>query len=204
MFVRAAMALSLLSGVGVADAAAATGDLPQKPGASGCLSVIGFCSSGRALDGAGSVTVSPDGQNAYVASQVSDAVAVFDRGADGTLTQKPGTAGCISNTGAGPLRRRHGARRPFAVTVSPDGDSAYVASVVSDAVAVFDRAANGRLPRRLARRAASRTPERVPCADGTALDGAVSVTVSPDGSTPTSRPAAAARWRCSTAPPTAR
>ena len=63
-----AVAVCLLSGVGVADAAAATGDLVQKPGAAGCLSMIGFCERGVALDGAESITVSPDGTSAYVAS----------------------------------------------------------------------------------------------------------------------------------------
>ena len=45
------------------------------------------------------MSVSPDGQSAYVASFDSDSVAVLDRAADGSLTQKPGTAGCISDTG---------------------------------------------------------------------------------------------------------
>jgi hypothetical protein len=44
---RAALAaVCLLSGVAVADAAAAPGDLVQKPGAAGCLSIIGFCDRG--------------------------------------------------------------------------------------------------------------------------------------------------------------
>jgi DNA-binding beta-propeller fold protein YncE len=90
------VALCLVGGVVVADAEAATGDLVQKPGAAGCLSAVGFCSPGKALDTAISVTVSPDGRSAYVASYAGDAVAVLDRAADGTLTQKPGTAGCTS------------------------------------------------------------------------------------------------------------
>ena len=74
-------------------------------------------------------------------------MAVFDRAADGTLTQKPGTAGCISdNGGGGALRRRDGARGADSVTVSPDGTSAYVAPRDgTGAVAVFDRAADGTL-----------------------------------------------------------
>jgi DNA-binding beta-propeller fold protein YncE len=39
----------------------------------------GRCADGTGLIGATGVTVSPDGQNAYVASFDSDAVAVFDR-----------------------------------------------------------------------------------------------------------------------------
>ena len=82
---------------------AADGTLTQKPGTAGCISDTGAgpCVDGTALDAAARVAVSPDGESVYVASFVSDAVAVFDRAADGTLTQKPGTAGCISETGLG-------------------------------------------------------------------------------------------------------
>ena len=81
------------------------------------------------------LSVSPDGRNAYVASSGSDAVAVFARAADGALTQ----TGCVSDTGAGPCV--DGAALDLArwVTVSPDGRNAYLASVISGAVAVFDR-----------------------------------------------------------------
>ena len=91
------------------------------------------------------MTVSPDGTSAYAASGDSGAVAVFDRAADGTLTQKAGLAGCISEDGSG-------------------GD----------------------------------------CIDGKALDGAAWVTVSPDGRSVYVASGTAVRWRCSTAPRTAR
>ena len=99
--VGALVAAWLLGGVMAADAGAAVGDLAQKPGGAGCLSAIGVCSPAVALDGAWAVTVSADAKSAYVASHESDAVAVLDRAADGALTQKPGTAGCISQTGGG-------------------------------------------------------------------------------------------------------
>ena len=93
---------------------ASDGSLAQKPGPSGCVSNTGAgpCVDGTAaLDGAQSVTVSPDGENAYVTATTftvpnSNAVAVFDRAGDGTLTQseKPGAAGCISDSGSRPLR----------------------------------------------------------------------------------------------------
>ena len=187
LFVAMSGTAVALPATNAADAAAATGDLLQKPGAAGCLSVIGFCERGHALDGAQSITVSPDGQSAYVVADNSDAVAVFDRAGDGTLIQKRGRAGCISNTGAG--RCRDGTAldaqafdgASLSVAVSPDGKSAYVASRISEAVAVFDRTSNGRLIQK---------PEPVgcisedgagPCIDGTALDIANSVAVSPDG-----------------------
>ncbi len=81
-----------------------TGALTQKPGTAGCISetgTAGACVDGTALDRAISVTISPDGTSAYVASVISDAVAIFDRNpTTGALTQKPGTAGCISETGS--------------------------------------------------------------------------------------------------------
>ena len=62
------------------------GTLTQKAGAAACFSDSGAapCVDGTALGGAFEVTVSPDGRNAYVASNASGAVAVFDRAADGT------------------------------------------------------------------------------------------------------------------------
>jgi DNA-binding beta-propeller fold protein YncE len=93
VFVRAALAVCLLCGVGVTDAAAALVIWSQKPGAAGCLSMIGFCERGEDLDGASSVAVSPDGQNAYVAAGESDAVAIFDR--EPSPTPRPDTASPI-------------------------------------------------------------------------------------------------------------
>ena len=84
--------------------------------------------------------VSPDGTSAYVASQTSKAVAIFDRDTTtGALTQKPAMAGCISEDGTGGScvdgAALVGAQ---SVTVAPDGTSAYVASEFSG-VAIFDR-----------------------------------------------------------------
>src|SRR5688572_28219715 len=134
----------LLGGVGAGDAAASPGDLAQKPGAAGCVSMFGFCDRGAALEGAAAIAVSPDGTSAYVASSSDDAVAVFDRGADGTLVQEPGAAGCISESGAGRCRDGTALDGATSVAVSPDGRSVYVTSFGSDAVAVFDRSRDGR------------------------------------------------------------
>ena len=163
------------------EAVAATGDLIQKPGATGCLSVIGFCLPATGLDGPSSTTVSPDNQNVYVTSEISSAVAVFDRAADGTLAQKRGPAGCISDTGAGRCSDGAELGAPVSVTVSPDGQSAYVAAAVGDAVAVFDRAPNGRLTQKPGVAGCISDTGAGPCADGTALDSASAVTLSPDG-----------------------
>ena len=64
-----------------AAALAATGDLYQPLGRTGCISETGAgpCADGHALYGAGAVAVSADGKSVYVASFRSDAVARFNR-----------------------------------------------------------------------------------------------------------------------------
>jgi DNA-binding beta-propeller fold protein YncE len=50
-----------------------------------------------------------------------------------------GTAGCISETGAGTCTDGHGLGSPYTVGVSPDGKNVYAASYFSDAVARLNR-----------------------------------------------------------------
>jgi DNA-binding beta-propeller fold protein YncE len=160
---------------------AADGSLTQKPGPAGCISDTGAgpCRDGSGLEGARSVTVSPNGSSAYVAS--NRGFAVLDRAADGTLTQKPGLAGCISHAGAGPCVASRGFITPSAVAVSPDGAEVYVTAFLSGAVAVFDRAADGSLTQKPGPAGCISDTGAGPCADGTALGDAQSVAVSPDG-----------------------
>jgi DNA-binding beta-propeller fold protein YncE len=183
-------ASALLGGLG-GTAAAATGDLTQKAGTLGCISAHGACTSGAATDGVTSVVVSPDGTSAYAAASNSDAVDVFDRASNGTLTQKAGAFGCIANpgTGTGNASCTPGIALAGAgsVAISPDGTSVYVASSKSDAVVVFDRASNGTLTQKAGLTGCiSQTGTGGLCTTGTALDlafGATlnAVTVSPDG-----------------------
>ena len=123
------------------------------------------------LSGASSVTISPDGNNVYVASSTwdEDAVAVFSRDADdsGKLSfvhvLKDGVDGVDGLYGA------------ESVTVSRDGNNVYVASWDDDAVAVFSRDAydSGKLS------FVHVLKDGVGGVDG--LNGASSVTISPDG-----------------------
>jgi len=91
------------------------------------------------------LTVSPDGTALYVASQFSDAVAVFARNAlTGSLTQLNGMAGCVSEEGnddgmALVCADGQGLVGAIAVTVSPDGLNVYAASYISNALTVFNR-----------------------------------------------------------------
>jgi hypothetical protein len=182
----------LALGVGILtfapEASAANGDLTQKTGTAGCISedgTGGACANGVALENARSVTISPDGTSAYVASVISNAVAIFDRDpTTGELTQKPGTAGCISEDGTGGACANGVAlKAAISVAVSPDGTSAYVASAASNAVAIFDRnPTTGELTQKPGTAACiSEDGTGGACAEGVELDGATSVTVSPDG-----------------------
>ena len=86
----------------------------------------------------------------------SDAVARLNRNTTtGAITQPAGTAGCVSETGAGPCADGHGLNGAHSVAVSADGKSVYVASIVSDAVARFNRAP---YPPRLRRTGGARSP----------------------------------------------
>ncbi len=119
----------------------ATGILFQEPGIDGCISEggTGGCASGTALIDAFVITATPDGASVYVGSAAVSSVAVFDRDlVDGDLTQKTGTAACISNTGGG-CAQGTALSLPFGITTSPDGRSVYVASLSSSAVAAFSR-----------------------------------------------------------------
>jgi 6-phosphogluconolactonase (cycloisomerase 2 family) len=132
--------------VAVFDRDPGTGVLTQVAGTAGCVSETGTggaCADGVALDQVRAVAVSPDGDHLYAVTEFSDAVAVFDRDpGTGQLTQLAGTAGCVSETGTGgactdgvALDGGHG------VTVSPDGDHVYTASLTSSsgAITIFER-----------------------------------------------------------------
>ena len=58
-----------------------TGVVAQKPGPRGCVAPhqVHGCTLGRALKGAGSIVVSPDGRNVYSTASLSNAVDIFRR-----------------------------------------------------------------------------------------------------------------------------
>ena len=118
------------------------------------------------LYGVISVTVSPDGKYVYSAYVTDDAVAAFGRNATtGELTfvedEKDGTGGV------------DGFDRAASIALNPDGKRLYVAAKNDDALAVFSQNAMvGNLT----------FIEIVEDGEGgDGLDGATSVTVSPDG-----------------------
>ncbi len=126
-----------------ATALAVPGFLTQKAGTAGCVSedgTSGECQDGRAIDEPVAMAASPDGKNVYVAAEDSEAIAIFDRGGDGTLTQKAGTAGCISDDGSsGACQDGYGLEGVNAVVVSPDGENVYAGGYTQDVILTFNR-----------------------------------------------------------------
>jgi DNA-binding beta-propeller fold protein YncE len=169
-----------------------SGTLSQLGGAHGCLvdrsAHRGSCGSARALKGPGpfmgsrAIAVSPDGKNVYVASSKSDAIAIFKRDPrSGTLTQPPGTGGCIAAKGGG-CATAVGLDGPNSVAVSPDGLNVYATSRASNTISVFRRDASTGALSQLPGAAGCIAGLPVPvCASGRALVGPDVVIVSPSG-----------------------
>jgi DNA-binding beta-propeller fold protein YncE len=159
------------------------GSVSQKPGEAGCLRVVVFegCGRGRRVEDARAVAVSPDGTSVYVATPQDLDVAIFDRGPDGSLAQKPGLDGCISSfplaTDCRQVRSLGGA----GVSVSPDGGQVYVAGRGDAGVAVFDRDAAGGLIQKPGTAGCVSGLEVQGCGRGRGMHDPVSVTLSPDG-----------------------
>ena len=121
------------------------------------------------LDGATSVTISPDGRHLYVAAAVDDALTAFTRypyPATGALSfveaEKDGVGGV------------DGLNNARGVSISPDGKNVYVASQTDDALAAF-----ARNPSTGALSFVEAEKDGVGGVDG--LNGAHGVAVSPDG-----------------------
>lgn len=137
------------------------------------------------------ITISPDGRNAYVASDLSYTVNQFSRDmTTGALRPLPADNACIKDVDTADIvpctRKANGLKFAFKVTISADGRFAYVAAIAGDAVAVFGRdQATGeltQLPGADACVADVHAGSNAHCPrKALGLDGAASVTISPDG-----------------------
>jgi DNA-binding beta-propeller fold protein YncE len=172
---------------------ALTGQLTQLSGTDGCVSwggTSGECVAGRGLTTPTSVAVSSDGKNVYVASgndnRMSALLAFARNSTTGAITQLAGQAGCIKEQGGGPWCADGKALfAPTSLAVSPDGKNVYV-TTYDKAIAVFRRDLQSGALTQLAGTAGcisetGTTTNGDACADGKALDTALSVAVSGDG-----------------------
>jgi fibronectin-binding autotransporter adhesin len=119
-----------------------SGALTQLPGEAGCIAgaALPGCATGRALLGPDVVTISPNGANVYVGSFFGNEVAVFARNRDGgALTQPGGSGGCIAETTSSGCATGIALGAPEGMAISPSGAWVYVASALSNAVAVLAR-----------------------------------------------------------------
>jgi DNA-binding beta-propeller fold protein YncE len=161
-----------------------TGALTQLPGGAGCVSGLALpdCAGGRALVGPDVVIVSPEGNSVYVGSFLGNAVAAFSRdGATGALTQLPEAGGCIAEAVAG-CAAGIALGAPEGLAIGNDGTSVYVASALSNAVAVLARdPATGTLTQASAGGGCIVDVALTGCTTGVQLSGANAVAVSPRG-----------------------
>lgn len=160
----------------------ATGALTQLPAGAGCISGLPVpnCANGRALVAPDVVIVSPDGKNVYVGSFFGNAVASFERSrATGALTQPEGSAGCIAEAMSG-CAPGIALAAPEGMAISRDGASVYVASALSNALAVLARdPSTGALAQATDGSGCIAETLLAGCVSGVQLDGANAVAVSP-------------------------
>lgn len=196
-------ALALAPATAVAQDPAASGSFAELTGEAGCLVQAGAltdefyatgedelkgCDKGRGLINSQSITVSPDGRNAYAVAggtrqYGSSAVVTFARAAD---TGDLSFTECISDNGGdgrlgsdGLCGNGDALLGAIDIAVSPDGKHVYVASAGSNGVAWFSREeASGRLKQA---GCVKEVPREDRCISGVGLIGPSSITASPDG-----------------------
>lgn len=130
------------------------------------------------------VTVSPDGEDVYVASFVNEAVAEFKRNPlTGVVTQLPGANNCISDTAASECGTTNAIGLKEAIGVVASGKDVYVGAGGTSAegdIAAFERGAEGALTQ-LPREEACIGATVSGCAHSEHLEGTEDLVVSPDG-----------------------
>jgi len=164
---------------------ASTGALTQLAGGAGCTvdTALWGCTVGVQVGGADAVTVSPDDDDVYVTSFLSNSITAFTRTATtGQLSQQTGTSACAIYVLAVGCSLARAFSAPEGLVVSPDGASVYTTAFVSGAVGVFDRnSESGALIQKPRGAGCMTTGATQDCTPARALLGASSATVSPDG-----------------------
>ena len=108
------------------------------------------CSTGRVVGDTQFIALSPDGTHAY-AGQYDFGISIFDRDpSTGLLTQKSGTAGCITNngnddTGASTCAVGRQAKGTFPLLIAPNGATLYNVDGDDGGVSMFHINSDGTL-----------------------------------------------------------
>lgn len=161
-----------------------TGALSQASDGSGCVTTVPVtgCTTGRQLAGANAVAVSPDSDNVYATSLFSNSITSFDRSSAGTIGQKAGIAGCVSNHGAEGCRFGRYMSQPEGLVVSPDGRNLYATAFGSNAIDVMNRSVTtGSLRQQPRTDTCVAAKPGSECRKARAVNGVSSIAVSPDG-----------------------
>ncbi len=183
LLILGALACAIL----VPNASAATGDLAFQSCQSNATVAGQSCTVQTGLlQQVTNITISPDGKSAYAVGTNSNTVVVFDRNAtSGALAIKSGSAGCFANTTLSPcttITPTGALLTPTALSISPDGKNVYVVAR-SGSLITFDRdTSTGVLTEKpVADGCHASTPLGGCTVDGTILEKASTVSVSPDG-----------------------
>jgi hypothetical protein len=158
--------------------------ISQAPAPSGC-------STGRVVGDTQFIALSPNGLHAY-AGQYGNGISVFDRNATtGMLTQKSGTAGCVTNdgtddTGAGTCAVGRETEGTFPLLIAPNGQTLY--DTGSEGVATFHVNSDGTLVQLSGKNGCLTDDGKdntgaSTCAVGRAVESPYGGAISPDGKT---------------------
>ena len=165
-----------------------SGVIGQSAGTAGCVSESshgGTCVDGRVLGGARAVAVSPDGTQVFVGAYDASSLVILQRSGANPLVQQPGSAGCVSESGASTCTTGQGMAGAADVAVDPAGGRVWVAGRLIHAVAILYRGSTGTITRPAGSAAcisdSGTTSLGALCEDGHNLLGARSVAPSPDG-----------------------
>jgi DNA-binding beta-propeller fold protein YncE len=162
---------------------ASTGVLTQLADA-GCIvdTALSGCTVGVQVAGADAVVVSPDDDDVYVTSFLSDSVTAFTRAAkSGQLSQQTGTSACAIYVLAVGCSLARAFSAPEGLAVSPDGASVYATAFASGALDVFNRGESGALIQKPRSAGCITTSTTAECTPARGLLGASSAAISPDG-----------------------
>jgi DNA-binding beta-propeller fold protein YncE len=162
-----------------------TGALTQLTAGSGCIvdSPLSGCTTGVQLAGADAVNISPDDENVYVTSLLSNSVTAFTRSAStGQLAQLTGTSACVVELLAVGCSLGRELEAPEGLAVSPEGASVYATAFASGAVDVFNRnSKSGALVQKPRSPGCETGSPAAECVPARALLGVSSAAISPDG-----------------------